>query len=97
MTRNGQWLIHVCSGTLMKQVGLLPKGPILATFSVEYTGRVIQFTSTDANRTPVWLEPSEIQSFAPGPIQGTLIHMKNGETYSVLESAEDVSAQIPSK
>jgi len=57
----------------------------------------MQFTSTDANRTPVWLEPSEIQSFAPGPIQGTLIHMKNGETYSVLESAEDVSAQIPSK
>jgi len=68
-----------------------------ATLGVEYTGRVIQFTSTDANRTPVWLEPSEIQSFAPGPIQGTLIHMKNGETYSVLESAEDVAAQIPSK
>lgn len=58
---------------------------------------MIQFTSTDANRTPVWLEPSEIQSLAPGPIQGTLIHMKNGETYSVLESADEVAAQIPSK
>jgi uncharacterized protein YlzI (FlbEa/FlbD family) len=58
---------------------------------------VIQFTSTDANRTPVWLAPSEIQSFAPGPIQGTLIHMKNGETYNVTESAEDVAAQVPSK
>jgi len=64
---------------------------------VEYTDLVIQLTSTDANRTPLWLDPSEIQSFAPGPIQGTLIHMKTGESYGVLESAEDVSAQIPSK
>lgn len=58
---------------------------------------MIQFTSTDINRTQVWLDPGEIQSVAPGPIQGTLIHMKNGETYSVLESAEEVAAQIPSK
>lgn len=58
---------------------------------------MIQFTSTDANRTPMWLEASEIQSFAPGQIQGTLIHMKNGETYSVLESPDEVAAQIPSK
>ena len=58
---------------------------------------MIQFTLTDANRTPVWLESSEIQSFAPGPIQGTLIHMKTGETYSILESADEVAAQIPRK
>ena len=58
---------------------------------------MIQLTCTDANRTPVWLDPGEIQSFAPGPIQGTLIRMKSGETYSVLESAEDVAEQIPSK